>query len=76
VSDELVEQADPPMPEYRVIATPCDDGGYELDVVGFGSTRTRETNREAVERAARDYLSLMLDIPADSFRVTVEYRDE
>jgi hypothetical protein len=75
VSDELVDQADPPMPEYRVIATPRDDGGYQLDFVDLGSTQTRETSRAAVEQAAREFLSLMLGLPGDRFRVKIEYRD-
>jgi hypothetical protein len=75
VSDELIEQADMPMPEYHVVATPC-DGGYRLDFVDLGSTQTQESSRKAVEQAARDYLSLLLGVPADTFRVTVEFKDE
>src|SRR5690349_12629839 len=75
MNDELVDQSGVSMPEYRVVATPI-EGGYELNVVDLGTTRTRETAREAVERAARDYLSLMLHLPADKFRVKVEYRDK
>ena len=70
--DELIEVGDPPMPEFQVIATPRETG-YELDVVGFGATETREINRPAVEQVARDYLSLMLDIPPYGFRVRMEY---
>ena len=74
MSDELVEQADVPMPEYRVVATPC-NGGYQLEFVDLGSTQTRETSRAAVERAAREYLSMLLGVPGDTFRVKLEYRD-
>ena len=62
------------MPKYHVIATPS-DGGYRIDVVDLGSTQTHETGREAVERAARDYISMLLGVPADRFRVTVEFKD-
>jgi hypothetical protein len=75
MSDELIGQAGRSMPEYRVIATPW-EGGYELDVVGIGSTRTRESDRDAVEQVARDYLSLTLDIPVDSFSLKIEYPDD
>jgi hypothetical protein len=75
VSDELIELADPPMQEYRVIATPW-RSGHELDVVGFGLTHTHETNRPAVEQVARDYLSLMLDIPPYGLRLKMEYPNQ
>jgi hypothetical protein len=75
VNRDRIEQAELSKPEYRAIATPLPDGGYQIDFVNLGSTQTRETSRDAVERLARDFLAMLLDLPVDAFRVTVEFRD-
>jgi len=74
VSDQLVEPDDPPTPEYRAIATRWEHG-YEIQVVGAGITQTHEEQPQTVEETARNYVSLMLNVPDDSFRLTVDYQD-
>lgn len=76
MSDDVFEPADPPVREYQVIATSRKGHGYEIEIVGVGATQTRQAQPDAVEEVAREYLSLMHDVPEDRFTIRVEYREE
>jgi hypothetical protein len=77
---ELVNQAPPGQygptadygVQYVVKATPWAHG-HVLDIVGVGVTQTYDEDGTDAETMVRDYLHLMLDQPADTFDIRIEY---
>ena len=47
------------------------DGGYRISVPGLLAGAVRVTSRKGVEAAARARISLLLDVPEDSFDIQV-----
>ena len=62
-------------PVYEVMATRWEHG-YELYVAGVGATQTDDRDGTPAEEMVRDYLHLLLDRPADSFKVQIRYPDD